>query len=106
MAPQRKHLFKVDSAAVQGEGSYVVMKAINWGEAKRLRKEIADMDDDGKLVRNEQLLLDHVHEWNWVDEDGEPLPQLKDDPSIIDRLTQQEITWLGEALSGNDNTKN
>lgn len=98
--PKRKNFFKVTSEDVQGEGSFVVLKAITYGEGKRLRKALKDMDDDEKQAENDKLLVAHVHEWNWVDDEDEALPQLKDDPAVLDLLTAQEVNFIGEALKG------
>ena len=45
---------------------------------------------------------DHIKEWNWVDDDGAPLPQVKDAPDVIDTLTMDEVSALSEALGATD----
>ncbi len=97
---QRQAIYTIKSDAVQGEGSYVKMRAILYGEAKRLRRDIEGMDDDAKMAANEALLISHVVAWDWVDDEGQPLPIPKDDPAVLDRLTAQELAFLGEAISG------
>lgn len=44
------------------------------------------------------LFRDHIVEWNWVNDDGEPLPQPKDDPAVFDRLLDNEVAELNRAL--------
>jgi len=53
-----------------------------------------------------ELLKQHVIEWNWVDDEGEPLPQPKDDPEVIYQMTDDETKFLTEILSGEREAKN
>jgi hypothetical protein len=99
---KRQAIIKVESEEVQGEGSFVKVRSILWGDAKRLKKDLAGMDEDDKLRANDELIAKHVYEWDWVDEDGNPLPLPKDDPTVLDLLTAHEIKFLGKALSGGD----
>ena len=39
-----------------------------------------------------------VAAWNWTDIIGDPLPPPYGDPSIIERLSNDEVTWLSGAL--------
>jgi len=95
--PERinKLLRRVDSEQVQGTGSYVLMKSptiedIREGQLPDTSDRMASMDYGvgllGKLVKG----------WNWVDDNGDPLP----DPSVevINGLPYAEIKFLMDAL--------
>ena len=62
--PERKTTYKIDSTDVQGEDSWVELSYMAWGEVQ------AAMSGD---LKSDAILEAHVKEWNWVDEDGEPL---------------------------------
>lgn len=61
---QRKTTYKVPSDEVQGEGSYVELKYLTWGENRAAMK--------GEY-KSDAILTDHLIGWNWVDAEGEPL---------------------------------
>jgi len=95
--PQRinKLLKQIDSSEVQGEGSYVKMKAptigdIYDGSLPDTSDKAANMDFAinllGKLVK----------EWNWVDDDGQPLPEPSQ--AVLNGLPYAEIKFLTDAL--------
>ena len=97
---QRKHkLFrKVDSIEVQGEGSYVVLCAMTYGDSKAYFNRITSDDKSEQYQVGNELLIKMVHEWNWVDDDGKPLPLPKDDPSVLDSMPIEEIVFLSNEL--------
>lgn len=84
--PERKNkrTFRVESDAVQGEGSFVVFKRLTWEEYKAL--------PDGITAGDAAALA--VVEWNWVDDAGKPLPLPSEQPEIIGQLMQEEIQFL------------
>lgn len=144
--PQRQATKRVNTAAVQGEDSYAVVRRISVGEAKSLfvrsRQKAIDLqaelakavqqyetstvdegvkglalsarcnqllvlsreqpDANADMTTTLNLLATHVTEWNWVDDDGVPLPLPKDDASVMDRLTDAELQVLSNALQGPD----
>ena len=53
----------------------------------------------------EKLRL-HVIAWNWVDDDGNPLPDPKENPEVFDELTDDEVTFLINKMMGVDESKN
>ena len=96
--PERinKLLKRIDSAEVQGEGSYVLMKSptisdIREGTLPDTTDRTASMDFGvgllGKLVK----------EWNWVDDNGDPLPVPSE--AVIKDLPYVEIKFLMDALN-------
>lgn len=99
--PKRQNLRRFPSEEVQGEDSYVVVSRLTVGEAReadRLRKA----DDTDSFEAISKFYRDHVHAWNWVDDDGEPLPLPKDDPAVIDMLTDREFEFVAECLAGSE----
>ena len=106
MAPKRKRVRQIPSTEVQGEGSWVIVAMMTVAEIRESRKASKAKGAD-RFELSVAVLKSHVMEWNWVDDDGNPLPQPKDDPSVIDRLVEFETVFLGTAIAGSDNdTKN
>lgn len=98
--PQRQYIITHDSTKVQGEGSFIKIKAMKYGEAKDLLKSVEKATSDlEKMKMSEQLIFDYVYDWNWVDENDKPLPLPKDDPTVIDSLTQTEIEFIAGLMS-------
>lgn len=99
---------RVETPALQGEGSYVVFRRISWKLAKDARKFLLignvrdrkDMDKEQieRLVAEEERLtleavFNGIIEWNWQDEDGKPLPIPKTGEEL-DALTADEVVFL------------
>lgn len=97
---QRQFLYQYDSAAVQGEGSYVKLRALKWGDSKKLAARRDAMSQEEQVLLHEEMIREHVVEWNWVDYDGNPLPLPKENPQILDDMTNEEMTFLSECLGG------
>lgn len=90
---ERKSSVKVDASTVQGEGAFVNWRRITWGERKALQQTAKD----GELVPL-QVLIDHLDSWNWVDNEGNPMPI----PSKLDDLNNlydEEIEFLAEVAA-------
>jgi hypothetical protein len=128
--PKRQNIYTYNSEEVQGEGSWVKIRAMTYGRQKELREAAAEAKALGQAVKsggmtpeemeaalqdggaaskllsmNDELLIELVYSWNWVDEDGEPLPLPEDEPEIIQGLTIQEMQFLSEAIKGNAGLK-
>jgi hypothetical protein len=114
--PQRQTTRRIASDEVQGEGSYVTLRAMSYGFVRDAGRQ-AVFDSDGKprtdasldeqLKVFDKLIIDSIVEWNWVDDKGEPLPvpTVSDD---LDRLMNTEIKFLMDhiKLRGDKDTKN
>ena len=107
--PKRLNTRKFTSEVVQGDDSWVVLKRATMGEGKEAGRLNTDIPIDGdggpdranlRSDRNNVFLANRVVEWNWVDDAGTPLPQPKDDPNIVDSLTDLEIDWLIDHAAG------
>lgn len=94
--PQQESRRKVDSAAVQGKGSFVVFKPITWGEADELEEEISKHANDSawQKERTRQLYADHLLDWNWSDADANPFELPSKDPDVFKRLTLEEVAFI------------
>ena len=93
---RRRSIRHVASEAVQGEGSWVEVKEVRWGERKAMRK-IADGDQASDAL-DDQIIRDHVAAWNWVDDADKELDLPSVQPSVIDDLTVQEKGFLISAI--------
>lgn len=86
---------KVDSKEVQGEGSWVKLKQPTLNDMQNLGTIGESLEE--KLEYSKELLSQFVVEWNWVDDEGEPLPQPTGE--IIAELPFQEVQFLLDALN-------
>ena len=99
--PKRKRLQRYPSDEIQGEGSWVIVGRLTVEEMRAIRKVRAGEDPD-LFELGVDMLKSNVKEWNWVDDEDEPLPQPKDDPTIIDKLSDPESTFLTECIQGSE----
>ena len=124
---KRKTVKKVPTDKLQGEDSYVIVTAVKTKEIKKTRRESRAVSDAQKKVEKRRkdgdediedvepydafgsgldMIRRHLKEWDWVDDDGVPLPQPKEDPNILDELTIEEVTYLAKLLTGEEDSKN
>jgi hypothetical protein len=93
--PERKYkaVRKVESDEVQGPGSWVVLRAPTLADVIN----VPDGDDVASHL---------VVDWNWVDDDGNPLP--KPTPEYVKGIPFQELNFILQALrlDGITDTKN
>lgn len=61
---KRQTTYRVDSTKVQGDGSWVELSYITYGEFQAILTD---------AIKPSELLEKHVKTWNWVDGDGQPL---------------------------------
>lgn len=101
---------------VQGDDAWVKIKRPTVGEMEEMyeRYRIAVTPSqspengggiDPQVAMRDELLNRFVQEWNWVDDDGLPLPQIKNDPSVIRKLLSNEIDALYQAITMQDDNK-
>lgn len=101
---RRKKVKKYDSINVQGEGSFVKFSVMSLGEMRNLEDEI---EDEGNIEYSIRKIKEHFVEWNWADEEGEPLPSPTEDDDVLDDLTGEEFNFLCRCVVGSeDNRKN
>lgn len=98
--PVRQNTKRVPSDEVQGEGSFVEIKRLTYGEIKMLRTA-----SDDRLTQSADVVRTVVVNWNWVDDAGQPLPLPSADPDVLDLLTDAEIGFIGKALGAETEKK-
>ena len=105
--PRQKRTIQVESPDVQGEGSWVKLSKLTWGEIKAMRQRAQEVGDNADLQfeMGEDTIRRHVVSWNWADEEGNPLPQPTEDPQIFDSLTDDEFNFLAEVVAGSEESR-
>lgn len=101
--PKRQSVSKISSEEVMGEGSYIKVRHLTWGETKTARDAAARTEKSGEgfgdagLSEMEKLIEAAVVDWNWVDDQGEPMPLFGEGTSINDLYTT-EVNFLVDAI--------
>jgi len=117
--PQRANVRTFDSADVQGEGSYIRLRPMTLGEMLALQSEAAERRTLwyklgrwlGRLFRkrpspvevqrqNMERVFQYVRDWNWVDDDGNPLPDPINNPRALINLTLEEMRFINACVNG------
>jgi len=88
--PKRQTTYKVDSEKVQGEGSWVELSYITYGEFQGILTD---------AIKPNELLEKHVLDWNWVNAAGEALGN---PDSYLDELFAPERAFLLNCLYNPD----
>lgn len=112
--PQRQSVKKIVSEEMQGSDSYIVVASPTVEEMKGYRdslipiqERIEQLEKDGakptdtRLAKareelnavGETLITRFVKDWNWVDNDGNPLPK-PSEAGAVSKLTLPEINWV------------
>lgn len=122
--PKRQNRKKIDSEHLQGEDSYIIMTSPKVKDMDAHRKtlkpiqaqlNILEKNDDEKSLEyielkeklemiGRQLITENLKEWNWVDDDDNPLPQPHED-GALDLLELVELQWLSSQFSINVSEK-
>lgn len=107
--PKRITSKRVKSDKVQGAGSWVEYKPFTYGERLELDDEralhVAQDEDEGSAwarASSERLVVEHILAWNWVDDNGEPLPLPSADPTVVHRLNDVEMGFINTLFRGED----
>lgn len=120
--PRRQRVRRHDASKVMGPGAFVVIKAITMEDAQRIEDaskppemqegmtqedwEICLEQHEAKMKSlNYEAMAITVMEWNWVDDDGQPLPQPADNPAVFAKLTAEEIEFIADRMNGNVKSK-
>ncbi len=92
--PQRKFksLEKFDTKEVQGEDSFVEMARPTYEDLELAMDGVSEINQSNQMAIGKKLLMKLVKAWNWVDDDGEPMPAPT--PDIIAALPMQETLFL------------
>ncbi len=93
----RQSVRKFDSKSVQGQGTWVCARKMTVGE---IAEADARIEVEGNFEYSMSILREKVLEWNWTDDEDQPLPQPKDDAGVLDDLTDEEFNFLCECVVG------
>lgn len=88
--PKRITTYRVDSAEVQGEGSWVEMSYITYGERLKALK-------GGSKTFANDILNEHILAWNWVDSDGKPFGDPQD--CLVDLFPPEREFLIGKLFN-------
>lgn len=107
--PQRNTSHQV-STPVQGDDAYAIIKRPTYGDIKMLTKEAKTLQSgqDSAMENLEftsVLIRRFVMGWNWVDDNGEALPNPQSHPEIVDTLTTSEVAELCALIMGTEDIK-
>jgi hypothetical protein len=121
--PERVVARKVETPDVQGEGSWILLRPMTVGEILALQREANKKPDllarikavtkrlfrirDGQPIVYESFarrMIGLVAGWNWVDEYGEPLPDPRQYPDVVLKLTDSELLAIANIVYGKDNS--
>jgi hypothetical protein len=87
MPERRAATYRVATPDVQGDDSWIELRKIDYGTRKRFQAGEIDALD---------LIEMHLAGWNWVDDDGEPLPQPGDGGTL--QMRDDEATEIVRAI--------
>lgn len=102
--PKRQNRIRAATPDVQGDDSYIVVTLPTTQELKAIIR-LEDSDNVQAFESGADLIRNHLKEWNWVDDDEEPLPLPKDDMDVIGRLTAQEFRTVLDVMTGSADGK-
>lgn len=93
----------------QGEDAFVEILLPTVGEIKALQKLVKEVTEgdqnDVNLDTNNKYLVEHIMNWNWVDDEEVAFPTPRQDVSVLDKLTIEETLFLNQSLSGQVQTE-
>jgi len=95
----------IETPDLQGEDSWVEIRRAKGRDLKKIipmgaRLRADDTPDLEKYEFSEQRLRDLIVAWNWVGDDGKPLPLPRDQADITEELTEDELLFLIEQITG------
>lgn len=111
---KRQNNNKIDTKHLQGEGSYIILKALTvdqWNQRQKLvaesnkviGDETRDPEERKRILQDNERQLNAIHAqlviaWDWVDDDDKPLPLPSSDPDVWQRLTMREVSFIIEHI--------
>ena len=120
--PKRQRIKQHPCDEVQGEDSWVKIKSPEYGliiEAMEMMAESEQEDAGSKnqkrseALKNlaqaelgERILGQAIVEWNWVKDDGTPMPQYDPESWNARKITLDEVMFLLDLVLGDSKRKN
>jgi len=103
--PKRMSTFKVESDIVQGDGSWVLFRAVPYELVTEAAGAAAGETNPAYEIEfTERLLKVGIAKWNWVDDDDKPMPTPQEGLPVGKLLTS-EIEFLVNSLLGTARVK-
>lgn len=99
--PKRQSSFKVDASSVQGEGAWVRFKKPKLRTIREMKTADSDESTD-KFELGLNMVKEHLLDWNWVDDDDDPLASPSESLDVMDELNLTELEFLALALVGEE----
>lgn len=101
--PARQNVKTIPTPAVQGDDSWIKIKAMTVEQFNRnqaILRQAQQPDANAETLDSlaTELFAEVVMDWNWVDDDGKPLPKPNGNPKVFGTLTMAELLTIGEAL--------
>lgn len=99
---------RIPTPEVQGPDSYIVLRTLRRGDATLedlLEGAGGSASLSDSMSFNDKVVTACLVEWNWVDDDGEPLPLPSDDPEVLNRLYAPEYQLLVQRVTDGINVQ-
>jgi hypothetical protein len=99
--PQRTRIRTIKGGP-QGEDASITIVIPTVGEMRAQGNSTRNLDRASDEMENSAraYLSRHVRAWNWVDDEGKPMPKPHDNPDVFGDLTPDELEFIGNALAG------
>lgn len=104
--PVRTSIKQYPTPAAQGEDSWVRLKRPTVEQMNRVRGAVKSQNGMSEEDKNSastdmvlQIIRENLIEWNWVDDDGEPLPSPQEHPEVLDKVTDLELKCLADLFN-------
>lgn len=86
-------------ARVERELSGLIKAAESGALSEEQTGKVERLSDEMSQAMSSYMAA-HVVTWNWVNDEGEPLPTPFNHPEVFDALTSSEVEFIGQALNG------
>lgn len=107
--PLRQSPEKKVEGGPQGADAFIVVKRLTVEESNSFTEKFNQLQEDAvdaEARQNGELEArksfgELVFDWNWVDNDGNPLPKPHNNPDVFGALYNEELEWITRAIVNN-----
>lgn len=102
IAIPKRNRIKTITGNINHDGGKIVIKAPTVGDQRHNQKHLKtfkDGSDEQELAAN-QWMADYVLDWDWIDDDGNPLPKPHRNPEVFIQITNDELKYIALCLGG------
>lgn len=106
--PERKRLVTLQTPELQGDDSWITIRKVSGYDGLRLLELRQTMVSAGNgsgepdyvaaIRETSEILLKYLVDWNWVDDNGEPLPDPGEIDDLLKTLSWEEIMGISAAV--------